>query len=94
MAAKSSRSIGLLRQRIDTLVAARQEMRARGASRDELESNRLELVNRQRQLSCAFLDRALPGSGLCGAQHHPKRLLRPRPVLAHERLAARSKEAA
>jgi len=80
--------IAQLRQRTDTLVATRQEMRARGASLAELESNRLELSNRQRQLSCALIERALPGSGPCGAQHQQKRLLGPRPVLAHERLAA------
>jgi len=85
---QSSPVIALLRQRIDMLVAARQDMRARGASRDELESNRLELVSRQRQLSYELIERALPGSGPCGAQHEPERLLRPRPVLAHERLAA------
>jgi hypothetical protein len=80
--------IAQLQERIDTLVATRQEMRARGASPAELESNRLELSNRQRQLSCAFLERALPGSSACGAQHEPERLLGPGPVLAHERLAA------
>jgi len=80
--------IALLRGRIDSLVATRQEMRARGASPAELESNRLELSNRQRQLSCAFLEHALPGSSACGAQHEPEGLLRPRPVLTHERLAA------
>ena len=80
--------VAQLRERIDTLVATRQEMRARGASHAELEPNRLELSNRQRQLSCALLERALPGSGPCGAQHEPQRLLRAGPVLAHERLAA------
>jgi hypothetical protein len=84
----AEKSIARLRERIDTLVATRQEMRARGASLAELESNRLELSSRQRQLSCAFLERVLPGSSACGAQHEPKRLLRSRPVLAHERLAA------
>ena len=82
------KSIARLRERIGTLVATRQEMRARGASLAELESNRLELSKRQRQLSCALIERALPGSGPCGAQHEPERLLRPRPMLAHERLAA------
>jgi hypothetical protein len=77
-----------LRERIDTLVAARQEMHACGASRDELESNRLHLVSLQRQLSCALIERALPGSGPCGAQHEPERLLRPGSALARERLAA------
>jgi hypothetical protein len=82
------KSIAQLRERIDTLVATRQEMRARGASLAELESNRLELSNRERQLSCALIERALPGSSACGAQHEPERLLRSGPVLAHERLAA------
>jgi hypothetical protein len=82
------KSIARLKERIDTLVATRQEMRARGASLAELESNRLELSNRQRQLSCALIERTLPGSGPCGAQHESERLLRPRPVLADKRLAA------
>lgn len=47
--------IARLQERIDTLVVTRQEMRARGASLAELESNRLELSNRQRQLSHAIL---------------------------------------
>jgi hypothetical protein len=80
--------IAQLRERIDTLVATRQEMRARGASPAELESNRLELGNRQRQLSCALIERALPRSGPCGAQHEPGRLFRDGLALAHERIAA------
>ena len=88
MANDQEKSIARLRERIDTLVATRQEMRARGASLAELESNRLELSNRQRELSCALIERALPGSGACGAQHQPERLLSPGPVLADERLAA------
>jgi hypothetical protein len=80
--------IARLRERIDTLVATRQEMRARGASPADLESNRLELGNRQRQLSFAFLERALPGSSACGGQDEPERLFRPSSVLAHEQLAA------
>jgi len=71
--------IARLQERIDSLVATRQELRARGASPAELESNRLELSNRQRQLSCAFLERALPGSSGCRTAEV---------WLAHKRLAA------
>jgi hypothetical protein len=41
------------------LVAERQALHARNASPDQLESNRLELVNRQQKLAHALIDRCL-----------------------------------
>ena len=41
------------------LVAERKALDARNASRDELESNRLEVVNRQEKLAHALIDRCL-----------------------------------
>jgi hypothetical protein len=45
-----------LQGRLRALVAQRQALHEREPSRGELESNRLELVRRQRQLSQAFID--------------------------------------
>ena len=53
-------SVESLQEVVRMLVAARQALHAHDASRDELESNRLELVSRQQQLSHALIDRYLP----------------------------------
>jgi hypothetical protein len=50
-------SVEVLQEELRSLVAERQAMRERVAGRDELESNRLELALRQRQLSRALIDR-------------------------------------
>ena len=50
-------SVESLQDELRVLVAERQALRERDAGRDELESNRLELALRQRQLSCAVIDR-------------------------------------
>jgi hypothetical protein len=52
-------SVEGLQEELRILVAKRQAMRERDAGRDELESNRLELAQRQRQLSHALIDRHL-----------------------------------
>jgi hypothetical protein len=46
-----------LQEEVRTPVAQRQALRERGADRAELESNRLELASRQRELSHALIDR-------------------------------------
>ena len=52
-------SVECLQEVVRMLVAVRQALHAHNASRDELESNRLELVSRQQQLSHALIDRYL-----------------------------------
>jgi hypothetical protein len=50
-------SVECLQAALRVLVAERQALRERRASRDELESNRLQLVGRHQQLSRALIDR-------------------------------------
>jgi hypothetical protein len=45
-----------LQEQLRTLIAQRQALREREANRGELESNRLEIASRQRQLSHALID--------------------------------------
>jgi len=55
----SATSVEGLQEQLRTLVLQRQTLREREAGHDELESNRLELGSRQRELSQAFIDRYL-----------------------------------
>jgi hypothetical protein len=50
-------SVESLRHSIEALVAARQELRARGAVRSELEANRQAIVRRQHELAVALISR-------------------------------------
>ena len=52
--------IECLQEELRALVAQRQALREGEAGPDELESNRLELASRQRELSQALIDRYLP----------------------------------
>lgn len=52
-------SVDCIQQAVRRLVAERQELHAREAGRDELESNRLELVRRQQDLARALIARCL-----------------------------------
>jgi hypothetical protein len=49
-------SVECLQARLSVLVAERQALRDRNAGREELESNRLEVACRQRQLSQVLID--------------------------------------
>jgi hypothetical protein len=79
-------AIHALETSISALVLERQEMRASYADPEELESNRLELVRRQQQLSCALITRHLLFSAPRDAQRG--RSLGSRPVCADKLLAA------
>jgi FixJ family two-component response regulator len=52
-------SVDCLQDAVRRLVAERQALRERHARRDELESNRLELAARQRELSHAVIAHCL-----------------------------------
>ena len=81
-------AIHALETSISALVLERQEIRASYADAEELESNRLELVRRQQQLSCALIARHLPSSAPRNPQQEHKRSLGSRSVFADKLLAA------
>lgn len=56
-------SVESLKEALRMLIAERQALRERHADRNDVESNRLELVNRQQQFSRALIDRCLTGIG-------------------------------
>jgi hypothetical protein len=56
-------SLECLQEAVRILVAQRQALHDRNASRNELESNRLELAIRQQQVSHALIDRYLRRAG-------------------------------
>ena len=55
-------SVECIREAVRMLVAERQALHARNASHEQLESNRVELVNRQQKLAHALIDRCLRGT--------------------------------
>ncbi len=52
-------SVECLEEALRLLVALRQALREHNAGREELESNRLEVARRQRELSKALIERHL-----------------------------------
>ncbi len=52
-------SVECIQDAVRMLVPERQALRERGASRNEFESNQLELAGQQEQLSHALIDRYL-----------------------------------
>ena len=56
---EATASVECIQEAVRRLVAERQALRARVAGHDELESNRLELVGRQQELSHALIARCL-----------------------------------
>ncbi len=52
-------SVECQHEAVRVLVTERQSLHARNASHEELESNRLELVNEQQKLAHALIDRCL-----------------------------------